>query len=211
MRAAAPLCAVVALLTACAGEPMPSPNRVYYRDYLQTPSPTLEPDACPIPVRWGFADVWAREDVNGRLGCPIAPEQAVSGTMLHFGPEARIIWLRELGQFQALAGSAWGKRVVVVDESGLASAPPARSPITTPPPPGFALFQDPDQYYVPEEGRFGWLLDTHPELLSDFPAAVGDETPFAGVHQPFAHGALLYDGCTSYVLLDDQGGWWMMI
>jgi hypothetical protein len=147
----------------------------------------------------GFNDVWRNEQVYPRLGCAVAPAEAVSGTETYLCDGMHLLWLKEKRLFLTIP--AWwyypDPWCFVADESGL----PDKLPLM----PEFAPRSQP---CFPIGGRFAWLVRAlHPDRMNEFWGR-SSETSFAGAMQQFTGGWLFWNGNVCFVLFAD--GTWIM-
>lgn len=162
-------------------------------------SPTVPagapPSDCPHFPLGGFDDVWRNDQVWPRLGCAVAPAEAVTGTEAYLCC-VHSIWLREKALFVAVqdTGLRWAS---VADESGLPSdAPLMVGPDVRP----YSCFE--------ATGRHGWLARSPSWADECDGLSRTDETAFSGVMQQFEGGWLLWNGNVCFVLFSD--GTWTM-
>jgi hypothetical protein len=162
-----------------------------------TPSSALpSSEDCPHRPLGGFYDVWRDEQVWPRLGCAVAPAEAVAGTEAYLCDNTHSLWLRERQLFVVIRGwpASWA---FVPDESGL---PPDSSLMEAPWPSSQPCF--------PASGRHGWLARAlSPETAAGLQARTS-ETAFSGAIQQFEGGWLLWNGDVCFVLFAD--GTWTM-
>lgn len=90
--------------------PTPSPH--------PTQSSLAPPSNCPHMPLGGFYDVWRNEQVWPRLGCAVAPAEAVAGTEAYLCYATHSLWLGEKRLFVVVKGSGL-RWAFVPDESGL--------------------------------------------------------------------------------------------
>jgi hypothetical protein len=164
-----------------------------------TPAPSVPPSACPHMPLGGFYDVWRNEQVYPRLGCAVAPAEAVSGTEAYLCDGTHTLWLSEKRLFVAIA--PWTDRAdvwhFVVDASNLPQdVPLMEGPVPRPQP------------CFPLSGRHAWLVGVLDPQHANEPWAKTDETPFGGALQQLAAGWLLWSGNVCSVLFAD--GSWIM-
>lgn len=108
---------LVASLTACL------PSSLLLPEYPPTTTIPTQPSLAPpsdcshMPLG-GFYDVWRNEQVWPRLGCAVAPAEAVTGTEAYLCDGTHSLWLGEKRLFVMVtdSGLRWA---FVPDESGL--------------------------------------------------------------------------------------------
>jgi len=168
--------------------PTPSPH--------PTQSSLGPPSNCPHMPLGGFYDVWRNEHVWPRLGCAVAPAEAVTGTEAYLCGAAHSLWLREKRLF-IVVRSFPGPWAFVSDESGLSpDAPLMLEPVPR------------TQPCFPATGRHGWLAHTIAGTEQHGEWSRTSETTFNGAIQQFEDGWLLWNGNVCFVLFAD-GRWTM--
>jgi LysM repeat protein len=175
---------------------LPVADQAVYEALLAESLPPLQGGTCSTPTSNVLENTWGLANVAPRLGCATEEVMIVTGTWMEFGPGSRIIWLREPKEFHAITGDGFGPRWMFADNSGLENA-------------SLIVGTGGNQGYTPS-GRYGWLLESNPEMKSIFSPAFGDENVIAGQYQRFEHGAILYDGALKFVFFDDSGPWWYL-
>ena len=141
-------------------------------------SPVAPPSNCPHMPLGGFYDVWRNDQVWPRLGCAVAPAEAVAGSDAYLCC-AHSLWLREERLFVVVQDfkRRW---TFVSDESGLPSdAPLMVEPISR------------RQPCFPATGRHGWLARSPSWAEKCGGLSRTGETAFSGAMQPFEGGWLL--------------------
>ena len=91
----------------------------------EIPTPSLHPTQSSVGLPsnclhmplGGFYDVWCNEQVWPRLGCAVAPAEAITGTEAYLCYATHSLWLREKCLFVVVISS--GPWTFVPDESGL--------------------------------------------------------------------------------------------
>jgi hypothetical protein len=156
---------------------------------------TAPPPDCPHVPLAGFNDVWHNDQVWPRLGCAIAPAEAISGTEAYLRC-MHSIWLHDKHIFVAIPYSLRGWSFVP-DESGI----PTDTPLMVEPVPRSA-------YDFPATGRHGWLANLPAYVNECDGRSRTGETVFEGQIQQFERGWLLWNGNVCFVLFDD--GFWTM-
>ena len=161
-----------------------------------TPLSALPSSDCPHMPLGGFYDVWRNEQVWPRLGCAVAPAEAVIGTEAYLCDGTHSLWLSEKRLFVVLPvwPHSW---TFVPDESNLLpDAPLMEEPVPRPKP------------CFPISGRHGWLARSlSPEAAHGLWARTS-ETAFSGAIQQFEEGWLFWNGNVCFVLFAD--GTWTM-
>jgi hypothetical protein len=196
---------LVVLLGSCLWSGRLSPEHtqtptVASEERVPAPSPTslsnLPPSNCPHIPLGGFYDVWRNEQAWPRLGCAVAPAEAVTGTEAYLCDGTHSLWLREKGLFVVIPvwRRAWA---FVADESEL----PLDTPLMTEPVPR----ADP---CFSGSGRHGWLADVLDPEAGHGLWARTSETAFSGAVQEFEGGWLFWNGNVCFVLFAD--GTWTM-
>jgi hypothetical protein len=162
---------------------------------LPTAPASTPPSNCPHSPLGGFDEVWRDEQVWPRLGCAVAPAEAVTGTEVYLCC-MHSIWLRERALFVAVqdAGLRWA---FVADESGLPSDAPS---MVGPDVRSCSCFE--------ATGRHGWLACSPSWAHECDGLSRTDETAFSGAMQQFEGGWLLWNGDVCFVLFSD--GTWTM-
>jgi hypothetical protein len=147
----------------------------------------------------GFNDVWRNEQVYPRLGCAVAPAEAVAGTETYLCDGTHTLWLREKRLFIVIP--AWpyypDQWRFVADESNWPEDVPLMEEPVPRPQPCFLIW-----------GRHSWLVQALHPGTADERWARTSETPFAGALQQFAGGWLFWNGNVCFVLFAD--GTWTM-
>ncbi len=140
--------------------------------------------------------MWRDEQVYPRLGCPVGPAEAVSGTETYLCDGTHTLWLRESPLFVIIPvwPRAWR---FVADESNL---PVGVSVMEAPAPPSQPCF--------PVSGRHAWLARLLYPNSPDELRARASETAFEGVIQQFEGGWLVWNGTVCFVLFEDST--WIM-
>lgn len=158
-------------------------------------SPVAPPSNCPHMPLGGFYDVWRNDQVWPRLGCAVAPAEAVTGTEAYLCC-AHSLWLREERLFVVVQDfkPRW---TFVSDESGL----PSDAPLMVEPGPR-------PQPCFPATGRHGWLACSPSWAEKYGGLSRTGETAFSGAMQQFEGGWLLWNGNVCFVLFAD--GTWTM-
>jgi hypothetical protein len=166
---------------------------------VTTPTPTLldtPPSNCPHMPLGGFSDVWHNEQVYPRLGCAVAPAEAVTGTETYLCGGTHTLWLREKRLFAVIPvwPHLWR---FIADESNLPEDMPLMEEPAPRPKPCF-----------PVSGRHGWLAHfLNPDGANE-PLGQTSEMAFSGAIQQFEGGWLLWNGNVCFVLFED--GTWTM-
>lgn len=133
-------------LATCVPSPLPLsehppttvPTEMLTPSLPPTQSPLALPSNCPHMPLGGFYDVWRNEQVWPRLGCAVAPAEAITGTEAYLCDATHSLWLREKRLF-VVVGHYPGPWTFVLDESGLPPDTPlmvAPTPQLPKPPPG---------------------------------------------------------------------------
>lgn len=201
--------ALAAILTSCMTSPLPSeqteipsvPTDVPAFTLSSTPTLllTVTPPNCLDMLLGGFGEVWRNEQVYPRLGCAVAPAEAVTGSEAYLGcghDTMHSIWLSEKHLFVVVQDSR-SQWVFVSDESGLS--------------PSVLLMEEPvprSQSCFEATGRHGWLAHHSPWAEQSRGLSRTSETPFRGAMQQFEGGWLLWNGNVCFVLFGD--GTWTM-
>jgi hypothetical protein len=175
-------------------EPTP-PTKTHMPMTSPTAPAGAPPSDCPHFPLGGFDDVWRNDQVWPRLGCAVAPAEAITGTEAYLCC-VHSIWLREKALFVAVqdTGLRWAS---VADKSGLPSdAPLMVGPDVRP----YSCFE--------ATGRHGWLARSPSWADECDGLSRTDETAFSGVMQQFEGGWLLWNGNVCFVLFSD--GTWTM-
>ena len=151
----------------------------------ETPTPSLRatwspvaPPKCRHMPLGGFYDVWRNDQVWPRLGCAVAPAEAVAGTEAYLCC-GHSFWLREERLFVVVQDfkRRW---TFVSDESGRPSdAPLMVEPVSRRRP------------CFPATGRHGWLARSPSWAEECGGLSRTGETAFSGAMQPFEGGWLL--------------------
>ena len=181
----------------------PTPAQPPAAQSAPTPQPTQIPSAvpseppkdCPHMPHSGFSEVWRYYQIWPRLGCAVAPAEALSGTEAYLAC-MHSLWLRDKLAFVAIPYSPRGWRFIP-DESGL----PPDAPLMLKP----ALRSE---LSFAANGRHGWLASQPVYLQACDGKSFSDEAAFEGRLQQFEHGWLLSNGKACFVLFDD-GSWTM--
>jgi hypothetical protein len=187
--------AIAALVLAACAQPTPGPTAPAAPAATVTLAPPGPPPSnCPHTPLGGFNDVWRNEQVYPRLGCAVAPAEAVAGTETYLCDGTHTFWLKEKRLFIAIP--AWpyypGQWRFVADESNLPDLMPLMRETAPRPQPCFPL-----------TGRHAWLVSVlYPDRVNE-PWARSDETPFSGALQQFAGGWLFWNGNVCFVLFAD--------
>ena len=140
----------------------------------------------------GFYDVWHNEQVWPRLGCSVAPAEAVTGTETYLCDGTHTLWLSEASLFAVISVGprSWS---FVADESNLPGDVPLMEELVPRPRPCF-----------PVSGRHGWLVRSlNPDAANGLWARTS-ETAFSGVIQQFEEGWLFWNGNVCFVLFADS-------
>ncbi len=192
--------AALAAATGCAPSTSPPPEHrwtptapIETRPLVE--SPVAPPSSCPHVPLGGFDDVWRSDQVWPRLGCAIAPAEAVGGTEAYLCC-LHSVWLREERLFLTLQDSP-RRWTFLSDESGLA----ADAPLMMEPAPR-------SEPCFPATGRHGWLARSPSWVHQCEGLSRTAETTFAGSMQEFEGGWLLWNGNVCFVLFAD--GTWTM-
>jgi len=191
---------LVVLSSSCLCSERPSPEHartatVAGEERVPAPSPTPSPGLpsdCPHVPLGGFYDVWRDEQVWPRLGCAVAPAEAVSGTEAYLCDGTHSLWLREKELFVAIPvlRRPWA---FVADASAL---PPDTPLMAAPTPPAEPCFSG--------SGRHGWLAGVLDPEAGRGRWARTSETTFSGAIQAFKGGWLLWNGNVCFVLFADS-------
>jgi hypothetical protein len=161
-----------------------------------TSLPDTPPADCLHTPLGGFNDVWRNEQVWPRLGCAVAPAEAITGTEAYLCC-VHSIWVQKKHLFVTVddSGLRWS---FVVDESGVPlDAPLMVAPIPRPQP------------CFPATGRHGWLARSPSWAERCEGTSSTAETRFSGAMQQFEGGWLLWNGNVCFVLFIDDGTWTM--
>ena len=172
-----------------------APSATRMPSLTPTTLPGTPPSDCPHMPLGGFNDVWRNEQVYPRLGCAVAPAEAVTGTEAYLCC-MHSIWLREKRIFVTVQDFR-GQWTFVPDESDV----PPDAPLMAQPAPR-------SQLCFPATGRHGWLARSPSWAEQCRESSRSSETIFSGVMQQFEGGWLLWNGNVCFVLFAD--GTWTM-
>jgi hypothetical protein len=191
---------LIAAPTGCAPSRWPASERPRTRTAASSTSASTLPDTPPSDCSYvplgGFKDVWRNEQVHPRLGCAVAPAEAVTGTELYLCDGTHTLWMSQKRLFVVIP--IWPRPWrLVADESNLQGDVP--------------LMEEPvprSQACFPVSGRHGWLVRLlKPDGVNELWART-NETAFRGAIQQFEGGWLLWNGCVCFALFED--GTWTM-
>ena len=187
---------LIATSTGCASSRSPASERPRTLAATNaTPRPTppgTSVSDCSFMTQGGFKDVWRNEQAHPRLGCAVAPADAITGTETFLCDGMHTLWLSEKRLFVVIPvwPDPWR---FVVDESNL----PGDMPLMEEPVPR-------SQPCFPVSGRHGWLVRLLNPDRSNKLRARTNETAFSGMIQKFKGGWLFWNGSVCFVLFEDS-------
>jgi hypothetical protein len=195
LAAATVRCSAPGVMPPDAPNPAGTPLEATTPPVVASVTSPFDTSSCIHVPTGGFYEVWRDERVGPRLGCPLAPADAVTGTEVYLCDGTHSLCVSGSRLFFALP--TWPQAWTEIEDG---SHWPADGP----------LMDDPGQRSqpcFPVSGRHSWLARSLGDEARE-PLARTAETEFRGVTQRFAGGWLLWNGDVCFVLFADHT--WLM-